>query len=143
MFAEDTAASISRFTVITCEVESTDVSPPTADAGHEVLLPSFIRVRQVGFPCVDRVLGDLLPTLLVPAVVILLREMATLLDIVVVVTGVAGAETASFSRVRVSIGWGGVRGCVHVVGRLAEAGLGDWGQRFNRGLRGRGVGFRG
>jgi hypothetical protein len=50
-----------------------------------------------------------------------------LLDIVVMVAGVAGAKTVLFSRVRGSIGWGRVGGCVHVVGRLTEAGLGDWG----------------
>ena len=66
-----------------------------------------------------------------------------LLDIVVMVAGVAGAEMASFSRVRGSIGWGGVRGCIHVIGRQVEAWLGDWGQRFNRGLGGRGVGTGG
>jgi hypothetical protein len=73
MFVEDTAASVSRFTVVTCEVESTDVSPPTADAGCKILLPSFVQVQQVGFPCADQTPGDLLPTLLItPAVVTLL-----------------------------------------------------------------------
>jgi hypothetical protein len=98
MLAEDAAASISRFTVMTCEVKSTDVSPPTADTGREVLLPSFTQVRQVGFPRADWAPGDLLPTLLVPAVVTLLWEVAVFLDIVVAVAGVAGAETALFSR---------------------------------------------
>jgi hypothetical protein len=63
-----------------------------------------------------------------------------LFDVVVVVAGVTGAEMESFSRVRGSIGWGGVGGCVHVISRLAEAGLRDWGKRFNRGLEGNGVG---
>jgi hypothetical protein len=143
VLAEHTAASISRFAVVTCEVESTDVSPPTADAGREVLLPTFVWVRWVGFPCADWAPGDPLPTLLVPAAVTLLRKVASFLDIVVAMAGVTGAETASFSRVRGSIGRGGVRGCVHVVGRLAEARFGDWGQRFNRGLGGRGVGTGG
>jgi hypothetical protein len=143
MLIEDTAANVSRFAVVICEVKSTDVSPPIADTGCEVLLPSLIWVRQVGFPCTDQAPGNPLPTLLVPAVVTLLRETTALLDIVVVVTGVAGAETASFSRVRGSIGWGEVRGCVHIIGRLAGARLRDWGQRFNRGLGGRGVGTRG
>jgi hypothetical protein len=89
------------------------------------------------------VTGNLLPTLLVPAAVTLLREVALFLDIIVAVAGVAGAEMVSFSRVRGSIGWGGVRGCIHVVGRQAETRFGDWGQRFNRGLRGRGVGAGG
>jgi hypothetical protein len=44
MLAEDTAASISRFAVMTCEVESTDISLPTADAGCEVMLPSLVQV---------------------------------------------------------------------------------------------------
>jgi hypothetical protein len=125
MLAEDTAASISRFAVVTCEVESTDVSPPIADAGREVLLLSLIQVWWVGFPCADRAPGDLLPTLLVPAAVTLLQKVASFLDIVVVMAGVTGPKTALFSRVRGSIGWGVVRGCVHVVGRLAEARFGD------------------
>ena len=109
------------------------------DVGHEVVLPSFIWVWRIGFPYADWALGDLLSTLLSPAVVALLQEVALLFDIIVVLAEVAGAETASFSRVRGSIGWGRVGGCVHVVGRLAEARLGDWGQRFNRALGGRGV----
>ena len=134
MFAEDTAASISRFAVITCEVESTDVSPPTVDAGREVVLPSLIWVWQVGLPHADWAPGNLLPTLLVPVVVTLLREIAPLFNVIVVVTGFTGAKTVSFSRVRGSMGQGGVRGYIHITGRLAEAWLGDWGQRFSRGL---------
>jgi hypothetical protein len=76
-------------------------------------------------------------------VVTLLWEVAVLLDIVVALTGVAGAKMAPFSRVRGGIGWGVVGGCVYVIGRLGEARFGDWGQRFNRGLWGRGVGSRG
>jgi hypothetical protein len=53
MLAEDTAASISRFVVVICEVKSTDASPPTADAGCEVVLLSLVRVQQVGLPCAD------------------------------------------------------------------------------------------
>jgi hypothetical protein len=140
MFTENTAASISRFAIVICKVESTDVSPPTADAGCEVVLPSFIWVQQVGFPYADRAPGDLLPTLLAPTAVTLLREVAPLFDIIVVVAGFVGTETASFSRVRGSMGWGGVRGCIHVIGRLDDTWLGDWGQRFSRGLGGRGVG---
>jgi len=73
----------------------------------------------------------------------LLREVAAFLDVMVVLIGVTRAETVSFSRVRGTIGWGGVGGCVHVVSRLGEAWFGDWGQRFNRELRGRGAGFGG
>ena len=72
MLAEHTAASIFRFAVMTCEVESTDVSPPIADTGLEVLLLSLVQVRWVSFPRADRAPGDPLPTLLVPAVVTLL-----------------------------------------------------------------------
>jgi hypothetical protein len=128
VLAEDTAASVSRFAVVTCEVKSTDVSPPTADTGREVMLPSLIRVWRVGFPRADWAPGNLLPTLLVPAAVALLWEIAALLDIIVLVAGFTGAKTASFSRVRGSMGWGGVKGCVHVVGRLGQAWLGDWGK---------------
>jgi hypothetical protein len=42
VLVEDIAVRVSRFTVITCKVKSTDVSPPTADAGYKVVLPSFI-----------------------------------------------------------------------------------------------------
>jgi hypothetical protein len=127
MLIEDTATNVSRFTVVTCKVKSTDVSPPTVDAGHEVLLPSLIQVQRVGFPHTDWAPGDPLPTLLVPAAVTLLWEMTALLDIVVAVTGVTGAKTALFSRVRGSIEQGGVGGCIYVVRRLAKTGLGDWG----------------
>ena len=53
MFIEDTATSVSRFAVMTCKVESTDVSPPTADTGREVVLPPLIWVWRVGFPHAD------------------------------------------------------------------------------------------
>jgi hypothetical protein len=140
MLTEHTAASVSRFTVVTCEVESTDVSPPTADAGRKVMLPSLVQVWRVSFPHTDRAPGDLFPTLLVPAAMALLQKVASFLNVVVMVAGVTGAETASFSRVRGSIGQGRVRGCVHVIGRVDETWFGDWGQRFNRGLGDRGVG---
>jgi hypothetical protein len=125
MFTEDTATSVSRFAVIICEVKSTDVSPPTADAGHEVVLPPLIWVWQVGLPCVDWASGDPLPTLLVLAAVTLLWEVALLLNVIVVVAGFTEAETASFSRVRGSMGQGRVGGYIHVVSRLGEAGFGD------------------
>ena len=125
MFTEDIATSISRFAVVICKVEPTDVSPPTADAGCEVVLPPLIWVWQVGFPHADWASGNLLPTLLVLAAVTLLRKVAPFLNVVVVVAGVARAEMASFSRVRGSIGQGGVGGCVHVVRRLDKARLGD------------------
>jgi hypothetical protein len=76
-------------------------------------------------------------------VVTLLWEVAVLFHIVVALAGIAGAKTVSFSRIRGSIGWGGVRGCIHVVGRQGEVWLGNWGQRFNRGLGGRRVGAGG
>jgi len=139
MFAEDTAARVSRFTVVTCKVESTDVSPPTVDAGHNCVVPALIHIRRVCLPGADGALGDLLPTLLVPAVVTLLWETAPLFNIVVAVAGVAGAETASFSRVRGSIGRGEVGGCVHVVRRSSDGWLRELGQRFNWALWGRGV----
>jgi len=53
--------------------------------------------------------------------VTLLQKVAPLFDIIVVVAGSAGAKTALFSRVRGSMGWGRVGGCVHVVGRLGKA----------------------
>jgi hypothetical protein len=44
ILAEDIAARVSRFAIITCKVKSTDISPPTADAGLEGVAPPFIRV---------------------------------------------------------------------------------------------------
>jgi len=42
---EDIAAKVSRFAVMTCEVKSTDVMPPTAEAGLKGVAPPFIRVQ--------------------------------------------------------------------------------------------------
>jgi hypothetical protein len=50
MLTQDTAAGVSKFAVVICEVKSTDVSPPTADAGCEIVLPSLVWVRWVWFP---------------------------------------------------------------------------------------------
>ena len=58
MLAEDTAISISRFTVVTSEVESTDVSPPTVDAGLEDVTPSLIMVGGVSLPGALRAPSD-------------------------------------------------------------------------------------
>jgi hypothetical protein len=72
VLAENTAISVSRFTVVTCKVESTDVSPPTADAGLEGMALALIVVRGVSFPGALRAPGDSFTTFLVPAPVALL-----------------------------------------------------------------------
>jgi hypothetical protein len=126
ILAEDTAASVSRFAVVTCEVESTDVMPPTVEAGLEGVAPPFVGVQQV---CLPRAFGaprDPLSTFLIPAPVTLLGEVTVGLHEVVVPTGVAGAETAAFSWASGRIGRGGVGGCIHVVGSSDEGGF--WGQ---------------
>jgi hypothetical protein len=102
--AEDTAASISKLAVVTSKVKSTDVSPPTVDAGQYSVVPPFIDIRWVCLPDADGAPGDSFPTLLVPAVVTLLQEGTPFFNVVVPVTGVAGAETVSFNRVRGRIG---------------------------------------
>jgi hypothetical protein len=117
MFAEDTAISVSRFAVVTCEVKSTDVSPPTVDTGLEDVAPAFIVVRGVSFPGALRAPHDSFPTFLVPASMALLWEVAVLFHEVVAATGVAGAELVEISSSRGRMGHGGVGGCVHVVGR--------------------------
>jgi len=72
VLAEDIAISISRFAVMTCEVESTDVSPPTADAGLEGMALALIVVGGVSFPGALRAPCDSFTTFLVPALVALL-----------------------------------------------------------------------
>ena len=57
---------------MTSEVESTDVSPPTVDAGLEDVALALIVVRGVSFPGALRAPHDPFPTSLVPAVVTLL-----------------------------------------------------------------------
>jgi hypothetical protein len=76
VFAEDTAISVSRFAVVTCKVESTDVMPPTAEAGLKGMALFFVGIWWVCFPCAFWAPGDLLPTLLVPAAVTLLQKVA-------------------------------------------------------------------
>jgi hypothetical protein len=120
VFAEDTAISISRFAVMTCEVESTDVSPPIAVAGLEGMAPALIMIRGVSLPGALRAPCDSFSTFLVPAPVALLWEVAVLFHEVVVATGVAGAELAEISASRGRMGCGGVGECVHVVGRSDE-----------------------
>ena len=72
MLAEDTAISVSRFAVVTSEVESTDVSPPTVDAGLEDMAPAFIMVGGAGFPGALRAPCDSFTTFPIPALVALL-----------------------------------------------------------------------
>ena len=72
MLTEDIAIRVSRFAVVTCEVESTNVSPPTADADVEGMPPALIMVRGVSLPGALRAPCDSLPTSLVPALVALL-----------------------------------------------------------------------
>jgi hypothetical protein len=127
VLAEDTAISVSRFAVMTCEVESTDVSPPTADAGIKDVAPSFIMVGGVSFPGALRAPCDSFTTFLVPAPVTLLWEVAVFLDEVVATAGVAGAEPVEIGASRGRVGSGRVGGCVHVVGRSNEGLLGNGG----------------
>ena len=127
MLTEHTAASVSRFAVVTCEVESTDVSPPTADAGLEGVAPSLIMVGGVSFPGALWAPRDPFTTFLVPAPMALVWEVAVLFDEVVATTGVAGAELAAISASRGRMGRGGVGGCVHVVGRSNEGVFGNEG----------------
>ena len=127
MLAEDTAISVSRFAVVTCEVKSTDVSPPTADTGFEGVAPAFIVVGGVSFPGALRAPCNPLSAGFVPAPMALLWEVAVFFDEVVVTTGVAGAELAEISAARGRMGHGGVGGYVHVVGRSNEGVLGNGG----------------
>jgi hypothetical protein len=105
---------------MTCKVESTDVSPPTVDAGLEGIAPSLIRVWGISLPGALRAPYDPLSTFLILAVVALLWEVAVLLHEVVVTTGVAGPDLVEISSSRGRIRRGGVRGCVHVIGRSNE-----------------------
>jgi hypothetical protein len=86
-----------------------------ASLPYKGVAPSFICVGWVGFPSTHGAPGDLLPTLLIPAVVTLLQEVAVLFDIVVVATGVTEAKTAAFRYVSRRIGRGGVSGCIYVI----------------------------
>jgi hypothetical protein len=119
-FAEDTAIRVSRFAVVTCKVKSTDVSPPTADAGFEGMAPALILVGGVSFLGALRAPCDPFTTSLVPALVALLWEVAVLFHKVVVAAGVAGAELVEISASRGRMGHGGVGGCVHIIGRSDE-----------------------
>ena len=120
MLAEDTAISVSRFAVVTSEVESTDVSPPTADAGLEDVAPAFIVVGGVSFPGALRAPRDSFTTALVPAPVALLWEVAVFFHEIVVAAGVAGPELVEISALRGRMGRGRVRGCIHIIGRSDE-----------------------
>ena len=120
MFTEDTAISVSRFAVVTSEVKSTDVSPPTADAGLEDVAPALIMVGGVSFPGALRAPHDSFTTFFVPAAMALFWEVAVFLHEVVAAAGVTGAELAEISASRGRMGRGGVGGCVHVVGRSNE-----------------------
>jgi len=127
VLAEDTAISVSRFAVVTCEVKSTDVSPPTADTGFEGVAPALIMVGGVSLPGAFRAPCDPFTTFLVLASVTLLWEVAVFLDEVMATAGVAGAELAEISALRGRMGHGGVGGYVHVVGRSNEGVLGNGG----------------
>jgi hypothetical protein len=120
VLAEDTAISVSRFAVVTCEVKSTDVSPPTAHAGLKDVAPALIMVGGVSLPGALRAPCDSFTTFFVPALVALLWEATVFLHEVVAATGVAGAELAEISSLRGRMGHGGVGGCVHVVSRSDE-----------------------
>ena len=120
MLAEDTAISVSRFTVVTCEVESTGVSPPTVDAGLEDVAPAPIIVGGVSLPGALRAPYNSFTTSLVPALVALLWEVAVLFHEVVVAARVAGAELAEISASRGRMGHSRVGGCIHVIGRSNE-----------------------
>jgi hypothetical protein len=117
VLTEDTAFSISRFAVVTCEVESTDVSPPTVDTGLEGMTSALVMVRGVSFPGALRAPRDPFTTFLVSAPVALLWEVAVLFYKVVVAARVAGAELAKISALRGRMGHGRVGGCIHVIGR--------------------------
>jgi hypothetical protein len=127
MFTEDTAISVSRFAVVTCEVESTDVSPPTVDAGLENVAPAFIVVGGVSFPGAFRAPRDSFTAFFVSASMALVWEVTVFFDKVVVTAGVAGAELAEISASRGRMGHGGVGGCVHVVSRSDEGVFGNGG----------------
>jgi hypothetical protein len=104
MLTEDTAISVSRFAVVTCKVKSTDVSPPTADAGLKGVAPSLIMVWGVSFPGALRAPCNPLSTFLVPALMALLWEVAVFFHKVVAATGVARAELVEISSLRGRIG---------------------------------------
>jgi hypothetical protein len=127
VFAEDIAISISRFAIVTCKVESTDVSPPTADAGLEDVAPALVVVGGISFPGALRAPHDSFTAFLVPAPVTLLAEVAVFFNEVVAATGVARAELAEISSSRGRMGCGGVGGCVHVVGKSDEGVFGNGG----------------
>jgi hypothetical protein len=112
---------------MTCEVESTDVMPPTAEAGLKGVAPPFIGIQRVCLPGAFWAPGNPLPTLLVSAVVTLLREVAVRLHKVVAAIGVAGAETVAFSWASGRIRRGGAGGCIHVVGSSDKGGFWGWG----------------
>jgi hypothetical protein len=120
MFTEDTAISVSRFAVMICEVKSTDVSPPTADAGLEDVASALIVVGGVSLLGALRAPSSPFSTSLVLAPMTLLWEVAVLFHEIVVAAGVAGAELAEISASRGRMGCSRVRGCVHVVGRSNE-----------------------
>jgi hypothetical protein len=127
IFTKDTAINVSRFTVMTCEVKSTDVSPPTADAGLEDVAPAFIMVGGVSFPGALRAPRDSFTTFLVPAPMALFWEVAVFFNEVVTAAGVTGAKLAEISPLRGWMGCGGVGGCVHVIGRSDEGMFGNGG----------------
>jgi hypothetical protein len=127
VFAEDTAISVSRFAVVTSEVESIDVSPPTVDAGFKDVAPALIVVGGISLPGALRAPCDPLSTPLVPASVALLWEVAVFLHEVVATVGVAGAKLVEISASRGRMGRSGVGGCVHIVSRSNEGVLGNRG----------------
>jgi len=127
VLAEDTAARVSRFAIITCKVKSTDISPPTADAGLEGVAPPFIRVWGASLPGALRAPCDPFPASLVPAAMALLWEVAVFFHEVVVATGVIGAELVEISASRGRVGRGGVGGWVYVISRSDKGLLGNGG----------------
>ena len=105
---------------MTCKVESTDVSPPTVDAGLKGVAPALIMIWGVSLPGALRAPCDPFPTSLILALMALLWEVAVIFDKVVMAAGVAGAKLAEISASRGSIGHGGVGRCVHVISRSNE-----------------------
>jgi hypothetical protein len=108
VLTEDTAARVSRFAIMICEVKSTDVSPPTADAGLEGVAPPFIRVWGVSLPGALRAPYDPFSASLIPAAMALLWELAVFFHKVVAATGVTGAELVEISASRGRVGRGGL-----------------------------------
>ncbi len=89
----DTAARRSRFIVITSEVKSTEVSPPTVEAGWGIRVLALIGIGWVSLLDADRALSNLSPTFSILVLVALLREAAPHFNLVVPLIGIVRAKT--------------------------------------------------